>query len=163
MLTHPTLYCRQFEDPIHAFGQAVDLLRRTQPFASYTFGKLTNVLMGEIKRRHYVFTFDDRGPVGYAGWALCDEAIARAWIEERYVPNFAECSSGDSLVGITFYAAKAEVCFFQARWCREQYPGLKVFGIRDYGRRSRQSEVTNLTTPAPARNRSIAGPGIPAK
>lgn len=139
----PDLHCRQVDDPVLALGQAVNLLRRVQPFASYTFGRLANVLMGEIRRRHHVFTFDGKTPVGYAGWALCDEAIARAWIEERYVPTFAECSAGDSWVGITFYAASKEVCLLQARWCRAQYPGLKVFGIRDYGRRSRQSKVTN--------------------
>lgn len=127
-----------------ALGQAVDLLRRVQPFASYSFGRLSSVLSGEIKRQHYVFTFDGRRPVGYAGWALCDEPIARAWIEERYVPSFAECSGGDSWVGITFYAASKEICLFQARWCRARYPGLKVFGIRDYGRRSRRTEVKNV-------------------
>lgn len=143
MPTSPTMHCRQLDDSALALGQAVDLLRRVQPFAAYTFGKLANVLMGEIRRRHYVFTFDDETPVGYAGWALCDEAIARAWIEQQYVPTFAECSTGDSWVGITFFAATKEACLFQARWCRAQYPGLKVFGIRDYGRRSRQSTVRN--------------------
>jgi hypothetical protein len=143
LLVRSALSCRQFDDPVTALGQAVDLLRRVQPFASYSFGKLSSVLSGEIKRQHYIFTFDGRTPVGYAGWALCDELIARAWIEERYVPSFADCSNGDSWVGITFYAASKEICLFQARWCRARYPGLKVFGIRDYGRRSRRTEVKN--------------------
>jgi hemolysin-activating ACP:hemolysin acyltransferase len=137
------LICNQIADPALALGRAVDLLRRVEPFACYTFGKLSNVLMGEIKRQHYVFTFDGTRPVGYAGWALCDEVIARAWIDERYVPTFAECSNGDSWVGVTFFAASREACLFQARWCRAQYPGYKVFGIRDYGDRSRRSEVKN--------------------
>jgi hypothetical protein len=143
LLARSALSCRQFDDPVVAIGQAVDLLRRVQPFASYTFGRLSSVLSGEIKRQHYVFTFDGETPVGYAGWALCDEPIARAWIEERHVPSFAECSNGDSWVGITFYAASKEICLFQARWCRARYPGLKVFGIRDYGRQSRRTEVKN--------------------
>jgi hemolysin-activating ACP:hemolysin acyltransferase len=141
------LSCGQFDDPVVALGQAVELLRRVQPFATYSFGRLSSVLSGEIKRQHYAFTFDGRTPVGYVGWALCDEPIARAWIEERYVPSFAECSDGDSWVGITFYAASKEICLFQARWCRARYPSLKVFGIRDYGSRSRRTEVKN-TPPA---------------
>jgi hemolysin-activating ACP:hemolysin acyltransferase len=157
-----TMHCRQLEDHVVALGQAVNVLRRVQPFASYTFGRLANVLMGEIRRRHYVFTFDAETPVGYVGWTLCDEAIARAWIEERYVPTFAECSAGDSWVGITFYAATKEACLFQARWCRAQYPGLKVFGIRDYGRRSRQSKTKNTTRAARGRHDPASGVSHPA-
>ena len=160
--TSLTMHCRQLEDPVLALGQAVNVLRRVEPFASYTFGRLANVLMGEIRRRHYVFTFDAEAPVGYVGWALCDEAIARAWIEERYVPTFAECAAGDSWVGITFYATTKEACLFQARWCRAQYPGLKVFGIRDYGRRSRQSKTRNATRVANGRHDPAVGVSHPA-
>ena len=141
--TCSVLHCGRFTNPIFGLGHAVELLKRVQPFASYDFGTLSSVLMGQIKREHYAFTFDGKMPVGYAGWALCDEAIARAWIEERYVPTFAECLSGDSWVGITFYARTKRVCLYQARWCRTQYPGLKAFGIRDYGHRNRKGHATN--------------------
>lgn len=136
--------CRQLKDPVYALGHAVNLLRHRKPFASYHFGRLSSVLMGQIRRGHYLFTFDGERPVGYAGWALCEEQVARAWIERRHVPSFAECDGGDCVVGITFYAETTEVCRFQARWCRGLYPGAKVYGLRDYGGRERQMRIRNL-------------------
>ncbi len=140
--------CCQFSDPTYALGRAVDLLRRAQPFASYDFGKFSNVLMGQIKRGHYVFTLADDRAVGYVGWALCDEDTARAWIMGRKVPGFSQCLRGDCWVGITFFADSAKVCRFQARWCRDKYPGLKVFGIRDYGSRRRPTHLVNCGSSA---------------
>lgn len=141
------MQCVQIPDPFDALGRAADVLRRVQPFADYPFGRLSNVLMGQVKRGHCVFTLIDDRVVGYAGWAMCREDIARAWIENRYVPNFAECSDGDCWVGITFYAETREACFFQSRWLRRKYPNAKVLGIRDYGRERRPTQLTN---PVPA-------------
>ena len=156
------MHCRQFDDPIIAFGQAVNLLRRVTPFASYSFGRFTNVLKGQIEREHYVFTMEEDRPIGYVGWALCAEDIARGWIEGRLVPSFAQCSTGDCWVGITLYASTTEVCFFQARWCRKRYPGLKVFGIRDYGSRRRSLQLVNseLARIGPTANGSSARSSI---
>jgi hemolysin-activating ACP:hemolysin acyltransferase len=137
------LTCRRYEDPIYALGRAVELLRHRTPFAAYGFGKLANVLMGQIRRGHFVFTEDARTAVGYAGWALCDEEVALAWIRRERVPRFEECIDGDCWVGITFYAASPEVCFAQARWLRRKYPDMKGFGLRDYGDRQRPVAVSN--------------------
>lgn len=149
------MYCRQFSQPLEAFGLAVNLLRRVEPFSAYAFGRFSNVLMGQIQRGHYVFTFAEERPVGYAGWALCDESVARAWIEQRAVPSFADCSRGDCAVVITFYAESREACFFQARWCRARYPNAKVFAIRDYGEKQRPAIVGNRgDVEGPAQSRS---------
>jgi hemolysin-activating ACP:hemolysin acyltransferase len=135
--------CSQFKDPGEALGAAVNLLRRVEPYASYPFGRFTNVLMGQIQRKHYVFTIDDGFPVGYVGWARCDEAVARAWVEGRVVPTTAACRDGDSAVLITFYAANRKTALRQVRYCRDLHPGIKVFGIRDYGTHRRPVEVVN--------------------
>jgi hemolysin-activating ACP:hemolysin acyltransferase len=143
---HPAkLVCGQYKDPIYALGRVVELLRHHSPFAGYGFGKLTNVLMGQIRRGHFVFTEDDRTAVGYAGWALCDEEAALAWVRQERVPTFEECINGDCWVGITFYAATPQVCFAQARWLRKKYPGMKGYGLRDYGRRERPVAIRNAT------------------
>lgn len=139
--------CTQFDDPLYALGRAVDMLRRVKPFAGYDFGRFSNVLMGQIKRRHYVFTTLEGRDVGYAGWALCTEQIARGWIEGRLVPTFAQCDEGDCWVGITFYAETTKVCISQARWCRNRYPNARAFGIRDYGSVRRTTQVLNRTAP----------------
>ena len=145
MSAESALKCRRFKDPVVAFGRAVNLLMRTQPFASYPFGKFSKVLLGQIQRGHYVFTIDGDTPVGYVGWAMCTEAVARAWLEEHRVPRYEECNGGDCWVGITFYAATREACFFQARHLRQRYPDAKAMGIRDYGERRRPAIARNTT------------------
>jgi hemolysin-activating ACP:hemolysin acyltransferase len=147
---NPQLTCCQYDDPIYALGRAVELLRHRAPFVDYKFGTLSNVLMGQIRRGHFVFTEQEQTAIGYAGWALCDEDIARAWIRRERVPTYAQCESGNSWVGITFYAATKQVCFAQARWIREKYPNMKGFGLRDYGKRRRASTVVNRTPSQPA-------------
>lgn len=127
----------QLPDEPTALGQAVNLLRRHRPFSHYPFGRFSNVLTGQIRRRHYLFAFDEATPVGYVGWALCREEVARAWIENRRVPSFADCRDGDCWVGITFYAERRAVCFTLIRHLKNQYPGYQVYGIRDYGSRQR--------------------------
>lgn len=149
MASESPLQCRQFNDPALALGRAVNLLMRTEPFASYPFGRFTKVLLGQIQRRHYLFTIADSNPVGYVGWAMCSEGVARAWLEEQRVPRYAECRGGDCWVGITFHAATREVCFFQANYLRRKYPGTKAMGIRDYGHRRRSAAVFNQGSSAP--------------
>jgi len=129
---------RQLSEETTALGQAVNLLRRKKPFSSYPFGRFANVLTGQIRRRHYLFTFEENIPVGYVGWALCNEEAARAWIENRQVPSFAECCDGNCWVGITFYAESPKICQAQVRHLKKLYPGYKVFGIRDYGDREKR-------------------------
>lgn len=129
----PKLQCRQHPVPIVALGNAINLLRTATPFSTYRFGVFSSVLWGQIVRKHYVFTLSGRQLVGYFGWALCDEKVARAWVEEDYVPTHEECLDGDCFVGATFYAKTREVTFFQIRHVRRLYPNVKAFGRRDYG------------------------------
>lgn len=155
--------CRRYSNKVFALGQAVDLLRDVRPFSGYQIDRIANVLIGQIRRNHYVFTIAGGRAVGYAGWALCEESIARAWIEQRYVPSFEECLSGDCVVGITFHARTPEVCRFQARWCRNLYPNAQIFGIRDYGAHERPKQLRN---PIPSRRtepRSGVGSGAPCR
>lgn len=141
--------CRRYTNKVFALGQAVNLLRDVPPFCGYRFDRIANVLIGQIRRDHYVFTVTGGRAVGYAGWALCEESVARAWIEQRYVPSFEECLRGDCVVGITFHAQTPEVCRYQARWCRSLYPNAQIFGIRDYGAQERPKQLGN---PAPGRS-----------
>lgn len=136
----------QFDDPDYALGRIVNLLRSVKPFSSYPFGRLANVLMGQIRRGHYIVATRDGVPVGYVGWAMCDEAVARKWVAGGTVPSFEQCVGGDCFVGITFYAADKETCFAQARFLRSRYPaGTRVFGIREYGTRQRRTELVHRT------------------
>ncbi len=135
--------CRRFPNPHAALGRAVNLLRGVEPFASYRFGQLSGTLMGQVRRNHYLFTFRDKRIVGYAGWALCEAEMARAWVEGGYVPTYEECLKGDSWIGMTFYADAPGACLYQARQCRLSCPNHKVFFRRDYHGRQRTTEVFN--------------------
>ncbi len=137
------LQCTRHPNQVQALGMAVNLLRNVKPFSAYAFGPFISNLMGQIRRRHYVFTLQGKQVVGYAGWALCDPEIAEAWLERRRMPSYEECVDGECWIGLTFYAASREVCFFQARHIRNLYPGCKVVFRRDYGERRRGTRLSN--------------------
>ncbi len=147
----------QFADAAEALGRAVNLLQRVEPFASYHFGRFASVLQGQVRRRHYVFAVAERNPVGYAGWALCDEDVARAWLEWQRVPRMDECVDGACLLGLTFYAIDQRTCLLLSRYCRAQYPGKSVFGIRDTGDRERPA-ILNVNPGRPLTKRAAGSP-----
>jgi hemolysin-activating ACP:hemolysin acyltransferase len=147
-----TMKCGQFRNPYLALGIAMNLLRRVQPYASYPFGRFSNVLTGQIRRGHYVFTIADGVPIGYAGWALCEESVARAWVEGRAVPKASECLDGDCGLLITFCATSREACIRQIRHCRNLYPDKKIFAIREFGTHQRSVELFNRASAHPAVN-----------
>jgi hemolysin-activating ACP:hemolysin acyltransferase len=126
------LVCRRFKNPMIAFGAAVDLLRLYKPFRQATFGVYASVLRGQIAREHYVFAVQERLVVGYVGWALCNEEVARAWTERRHTPKYAECLSGDCWVGLTYYASSRHVTFALMGHIKRRYPGYKIYGLRRY-------------------------------
>ena len=125
------MICRRIPDGDQALGYAVNLLQLHAPFGNMQFKALVSTLIGQVRRRHYVFTVKDDKPVGYGGWALCAEDVAEAWMERRHTPSFAECVDGDCFVGLTWYAATREANAFQSRHLRDLYPGRKVYWRRD--------------------------------
>jgi hypothetical protein len=128
----PELVCRRFKNPMVAFGAAVDLLRSHKPFKDAAFGTYASVLRGQIAREHYVFAVQGRLVVGYAGWALCSEEIARAWTEQRYTPKYAECLNGDCWVGLSYFATNRHTTFALMGHIKGCYPGFKIYGLRRY-------------------------------
>jgi len=143
----PPYTCVQHQDPMVAYGRTVRLLRSVKPFADYRFGVFATVLLSQILRKHYVLTYSlpDKVEVGYFGWALCEEKIAKAWVEDGYVPSHEECQAGDCFVGATFHAVSPAVTRFQSRFVRSLYPNLtKLYGRRDYGERIRPLNIRNV-------------------
>jgi hemolysin-activating ACP:hemolysin acyltransferase len=138
------LVCSRLSDPVHAFGLALDLLFTRPPFRDYALGPFAATVKGQIKRGHYVFTFRDGVPVGYVGWALCEKAVARAWIERRRVPRHEECLAGCYWVGFVFCARDREVTVHQARYCRRQYPDHEFAYLREYVERQRLFDSESL-------------------
>lgn len=145
-MTDPAdLTCAQLSDPYKALGLALSALSKVEPYAGYKFGELTGTVMGQIQRRHYVFTFQDKLLVGYGGWALCTPEVARAWLDGAAVPDYQACLDGPNPVLVTFLSKRREATFKQIRYMRARYPGREIFFRRDYaGRRTRIASVMNV-------------------
>ncbi len=126
------IVCRRFKRPLIAFGAVIDLLRSHKPFREAPFGTYASNLRGQIARDHYVFAVRENRVIGYVGWALCSEAIAKAWTERRHAPKYAECISGDCWVGLTYYAADRHATFAMMGHIKRRYPGFKIYGLRRY-------------------------------
>src|SRR5262249_58991386 len=124
--------CRRFKNPALAFGVVVDLLRPHKPFADAPFGTYASILRGQIARGHYVFAVKDGKVIGYVGWAICEEPIAKAWTQRRHAPRYAECLSGDCWVGLTYYAQSRHATFAMMGHIKRRYPGFKIYGLRRY-------------------------------
>ena len=143
---------KRFEKESEALGCATLLLSGARPFEGMRFGGLARTLNGQIHRGHYLFAARGRKLVGYAGWALCAEEVGRAWAEGRYHLSHEESVDGNCFVGLTWYGESPRINFFLMRQCRTLYPGVKVFGRREYGdgRPPRPMEWVNPTRGAQA-------------
>jgi hemolysin-activating ACP:hemolysin acyltransferase len=128
-----TLTVGRFHEPFQALGRIVHFLRDAQPFASYQFGAFVATVAGQVERGHYLVVLHDEQVVGYLGYALCDERIAQAWLEGRYVPTLEECRRGDVLVAMTMHTASREVFSFLIREGRTLLPKVKTVFRRHYG------------------------------
>ncbi len=126
------LSTRRFRNPREALGHAVALLRQTEPFASYRFGRFSASLGGQIRRGHYIFTFEDNRLAGYFGWARCSEEVAEAWVAGDTSPPYKNCLEGPCLVAMTFHAKSRRVTVYQARKGREINANCKVYIPREY-------------------------------
>ena len=129
---HGELSTQRFRNPREALGHAVALLRQTEPFASYKFGRFAASLGGQIRRGHYFFTFEDGRMAGYFGWARCSEEVAEAWVAGGAAPAYKDCLEGPCLVAMTFHAKSRRVTFYQARKGREINANCKVYIPREY-------------------------------
>jgi hemolysin-activating ACP:hemolysin acyltransferase len=138
------LVSRKLDNRVMALGLATELLHTRPPFSNFKFGKLTGVIRGQIKRGHYLFTFRGKQPVGYIGWAECDQKVAEAWMERSYTPTFQECSGGDSCVLITFVSPGTTVTLHLIREARRLYPNRPIYFMREYGEgKKRKATVLN--------------------
>src|SRR5205085_11896204 len=128
-----TLTVGRFQDRYVALGRIVSFLRDASPFTSYRFGAFVATVEGQIERGHYLAVLRDEEVVGYLGYALCDERIAQAWLEGRYVPTLDECRNGDVLVAMTMHTTSREVFAFLIREGRRLLPKVKTVFRRHYG------------------------------
>lgn len=143
------IVCRQLPRPMLSLGIAANLVRRKPPFSNFNFGRMTSVLIGQIRRNHYLIAFRRGTPVGYIGWAVTPHEIAERWLNEGYTPKYNECIDGDSCVLLTVYSEGRDITMNMIRQARIRYPDHRIYFMRDYAKKkeSRKAHVMNVATP----------------
>lgn len=98
MTEAPPLQLRTFDNRAMALGLAVEYLMKKPAFARLPFGHWSRVLIGQIRRGHYVLVIQGKKVVGFGGWAASTEAEAEAWLAGQ--PNATEIAgdAGDCAV-----------------------------------------------------------------
>lgn len=142
------IICRQLQRPMLALGIAANLLRRKPPFSNFNFGRMTGVLIGQIRRNHYLISFRNGQPVGYVGWAVTTTEIAERWLNEGYTPKYHECITGDCCVLLTVYSESPDITLYEIRQARRRYPNHRIYFMRDYAKKkkSRKAHVLNVAS-----------------
>lgn len=129
----PALRALQDPNPYAALGRAVSYLMTKPSFANLKFGFWSKTLTGQINRKHYFLVSDGATIVGFAGWALVDEARARAWLDSGADFGSGDCANGDCMVINAWAADTDEVNQFVRRELRSRGVGLKAaFAKRFY-------------------------------
>lgn len=86
------------EDNYKALGIAVSLMMADPSFGRLTFGHWSRILAGQIKRGHYLFAVNEKGPQGFLGWALTSEDKADRWLKGGYDLAYEDSLNGDCLL-----------------------------------------------------------------
>lgn len=92
-----TMRSGRVDDDYKALGMAAGLFMNEPSFARLRFGHWTSILVGQIRRKHYLFAFEDKRLTGFVGWALTDHAKAEAWITGSELA-FEDSKEGDHIV-----------------------------------------------------------------
>jgi hemolysin-activating ACP:hemolysin acyltransferase len=122
----PSLQAVRDANAYAALGRAVSYLMTKPNFAALKFGQLSRMLTGQINRKHYFLATDGKKIVGFAGWALVDEAGAKLWLEGGGDMGSAECLGGDCMVINAWAADNNSVNRFVLHELRKYAVGCKA-------------------------------------
>lgn len=114
------------ENAYAALGRAVSYLMTKPNFKDLKFGFWSRTLVGQINRKHYFLTAEGQKIVGFVGWALVNEDMAKAWLEDSSDFNSADCVNGDCMVINAWAADTDAVNRFNLRQIRHHLVGLKA-------------------------------------
>jgi hemolysin-activating ACP:hemolysin acyltransferase len=119
--------------PLVAFGRAVGHLMTRPAFAGAPFGHVARALAGQVNRGHYAFAERGDAIVGFAGWALADEAAAETWLSGTAALPGESARAGDCVI-LNFWQADApEVSrFLVGRLARHLTGKRRLYGRRHY-------------------------------
>ena len=94
----PPMHAGRIDDDYKALGLAVSLMMADPSFGGLPFGHWSRILVGQIKRKHYLFASEGQKVTGFLGWALTDEESAERWLTERAEIPFSASIDGDCVL-----------------------------------------------------------------
>ncbi|WP_425410222.1 toxin-activating lysine-acyltransferase [Hyphococcus sp.] len=116
----------QDKNPYAALGRAVGYLMTKPNFKELKFGFWSRTLAGQINRNHYFLAAEEGKIVGFVGWALVSEEMAKAWLNGNADFDSVDCKSGDCMVINAWAADTNAVNRFNLREIRRHLVGLEA-------------------------------------
>ena len=92
------LHAGRLDDDYKALGVAVTLLMGEPGFARLPFGFWSSILVGQIKRKHYIFVSEGKQVTGFLGWARTTEEVAERWLTQKGEITFEQSVNGDCIL-----------------------------------------------------------------
>jgi hemolysin-activating ACP:hemolysin acyltransferase len=93
--------------PAEALGLAVSYLMTKPAFARLDFGSWSRILVGQVNRGHFCFAAGGNQEIqGFMGWAMANDAHAKAWLAGERGLSYADSTAGDCLL-INAWAAES--------------------------------------------------------
>lgn len=123
----------QHDKPAMALGLAVNHLMTKPAFAKLQFGEWSQILVGQINRKHYYFVLDAQNQIqGFAGWALATREKAEAWLAGRRPLSYEDSLTGDCMVCNAWSANSTKVHRWMFREANNVWSGKRLVFFKRY-------------------------------
>lgn len=97
-MSEHTLHAGRLDDDYKALGVAVSLMMTEPGFARLPFGFWSKILVGQIRRKHYLLVSEGKQVTGFLGWARTTEDIAERWLTQKGEITFEQSLAGDCIL-----------------------------------------------------------------
>ena len=92
------LHAGRLDDDYKALGVAVSLMMTEPGFARLPFGFWSSILVGQIRRKHYLLASEGKQVTGFLGWARTTEEVAERWLRHKGEITFEQSREGDCIL-----------------------------------------------------------------
>ena len=142
--THQTGALVRLRAGPEAFGMVLDLLSRTAPFRYYDLDQVAAAIRMQLQQQCHVAALQDGQLIGYMGWMLTSEAIARLWATDAGPLKPVPQAEADAVCVTILASPNSRVLRKLVGLGRTQYATVPVFFKRQSGDRTRKVAVTSM-------------------
>ena len=120
-------------NPYTALGYAVSYLMNKPSFAKQPFGQWSQILTGQINRKHYAFVFEENRVIAFAGWGRTTRDKAERWLNEGLELSSQDSRHGECVVINAIATDHPKLIRFLLRDLSDEIRGCsELYGIRFY-------------------------------